>query len=82
MLRENENKALTKRRTKMERMLETLEEARKESENPCPFAIYAYGNGKEITYHRSFNDSALRPFLMQQGYWLVSIFQNGHRVEA
>lgn len=63
-------------------MMNKLEEARKASKEPCPFGVYAYSNGSDIRYHRSFNDKALRPFLEKNGYWLCSIFENGHRVEA
>ncbi len=65
----------------MEKMLEKLEQARQMSEH-SRHPIYAYGNGKEITYHASYNDSALRPLLENQGYWVVSIFVNGNRVNA
>lgn len=63
-------------------MLATLEEARLASEEPNPFPVYAYGNGKNIKWYREYNVKAVKKFLANQGYWLVAIFENGHRVEA
>lgn len=68
--------------SKEKEMLAKLEEARLASEDPNPFPVYAYGNGKNITWHREYNVNSMKKFLEKQGYWLVAIFENGHRVEA
>lgn len=62
------------------KMLTKLEEARLASEAPNPFPVYAFGNGKNITWHREYNVKSMRGILEKQGYWLVAIFENGHRV--
>lgn len=64
------------------KMIETLEEARKASENPNPFKVYAFSNGHRITYLYEYNVETLRNHLENDGFWICSIFENGHRVEA
>ena len=63
-------------------MLDELEEARKASEEPNPFPVYALSNGNEIKWYRSYNYNALKGLLEKQGFWVCSIFENGHRIEA
>ena len=60
----------------MEEMLKKLEEARKASE--CGITIYAYGNGENIHYCTAIDKEKMK----SNGYWLVSIFECGYRVEA
>ena len=67
--------------TNEEKMIETLEEARKSSEH-SRFPVYAYSNGERITFVAEYNRNALEPYLTKEGYWICSIFENGHRVEA
>lgn len=62
-------------------MLFMLEEARQESERYAG-QVYAIGNGKQVTYFYDTNKNELMPYFESKGFWLVSIFQNGHRVEA
>lgn len=62
-------------------MMKTLEEARKSSEM-SRFPIYAYSNGEKITFLASYNLNALEKYLEQKGFWICSIFEKGHRVEA
>lgn len=63
------------------KMIETLEQARKASEE-CRFPIYAFSNGKEIRYHMEANAKTLKKYLEQKGFWVCSIFINGMRAEA
>lgn len=63
------------------KMMEELETARKSSET-SRFPIYAYSNGEEIRFYASYNVKALAKYLEQRGFWVCSIFENGHRVEA
>ena len=64
------------------KMIEALEMAREMSEyNDCP--IYAFGNGENIKVVAKkdwFNEVSEK--LENKGYWVVSIFENGHRVEC
>lgn len=59
------------------KMLEKLEEARKASEDGCTY--YAMTNGEKIGW-TGYPDT--KQHLEDNGYWVCSIFQNGHRVEA
>ena len=64
------------------RMIESLELAREMSEYN-DFTIYAFGNGKRIKIVGMggwFKDA--REKLENEGYWIVSIFENGKRVEC
>lgn len=63
------------------KMLEKLEELRKDSEKGTYGSnrVYAMSDGHSIlgaetTWHVD--------FLKEIGYWVCSIFENGHRVEA
>lgn len=65
----------------MKKMLERLEIAREISED-CDVAIYAFGNGDRIKIVPKFSwFDKVRDSLEKDGYWIVSIFENGHRVE-
>jgi len=59
-------------------MLEKLEEARKASER-TGMTIYAMSNGTRVCYCDTRTGKSI---LEDIGYWLCSIFENGHRVEA
>ena len=59
------------------KMLEKLEEARNASQDGCTY--YAMTNGKDIKW-TGYLDT--KQYLEDMGYWICSIFQNGHRVVA
>ena len=61
----------------MEKMLEALECARFISEDGK--TVWAYSNGTEIWYTKNFEE---KQYIEDQGFWLCSIFQGGHKVEA
>lgn len=63
-------------------MMKTLEEARLASTEPNSFPVYALSNGNEITFVRSYNYRTMKSYFEKLGYWICSIFENGHRVEA
>ena len=65
------------KKTQEIRMLEKLEEARKVSEDGCTY--YAMSNGEKIVW-TGYLDT--KQYLEDMGYFVCSIFQNGHRVEA
>ena len=65
-----------------EKMLERLEIAREISEC-CDVAIYAFGNGERIKIVPKYSYfEKMSEQLFEKDYWIVSIFENGHRVEA
>lgn len=55
-------------------MIQDLENARQYSENHGP--VWAASNGKEIIWSDS------RSQVDRDGFWICSIFEHGHRVEA
>jgi len=59
-------------------MMMALEDARQYSEK-IDTPIYAMSNGHEIEYTRFYGR---REVLEELGYWVCSIFENGHRVSA
>ena len=63
-------------------MIKELEEARLASTEPNPFPVYALSNGNKITWYRSYNYDKMKNYLQSLGFWVCSIFENGHRVEA
>ena len=63
-------------------MMEKLEKARLASMEPNPFPVYALSNGNRITLVRKYNYETMKSYFEKQGYWICSIFENGHRVEA
>ena len=63
-------------------IMKTLEEARLASTEPNPFQVYALSNGNEITWVRSYNYDTMKKYFEKLGFWICSIFENGHRVEA
>ena len=62
-------------------MMFMLEEARQASEH-YKGQVYAISNGEIVTFFLDSNKNELMPYFESKGYWLVSIFENGHRVEA
>ena len=70
-------------------MIQRLEEARQFSETNNATVI-AMGNGENIVWFKegeTFKECNLAGKTMKEtfefiGYWVVSIFENGHRVEA
>lgn len=63
-------------------MMKTLEEARLSSMEPNPSLVYALSNGNRITFVRKYNYETMKSYFENLGYWVCSIFENGHRVEA
>ena len=64
------------------KMIEKLEDARKASEENNRFPVYAFSNGHEIKFFQEYNAKQLRKHLENKGFFICSIFENGHRVEA
>lgn len=64
-------------RRKAELEIEKLEEARKLSEDG-KFTYYVLSSGDRVTWEVS---PDVKSFMLDNGYWLVAIFENGHRVE-
>ena len=62
-------------------MLNALENARKVSEY-INTPVYAYSNGDQILYVTESERKRVHETLTNDGYWVCSIFENGHRVEA
>lgn len=58
-------------------MLEALEYARKESEKG--YTVYALCNGQYLEVTKG---AGIVEILKDEGFWLVAIFEHGHRVEA
>lgn len=63
-------------------MMNELEKARLASTEPNPFPVYALSNGNEITWVRSYNYDTMKKYFEKLGFWICSIFENGHRCEA
>lgn len=61
----------------MDEMLMALEDARLESKVHSP--IFALSDGREVIATDSWEEKNLHE---QNGYWLVSIFEDGYRVEV
>lgn len=59
-------------------MLEMLEEARVKSETKG-VPIYAISNGEYVLYTP---EGRAKNAMEKRGYWVVAIFEHGHRVEA
>lgn len=62
-------------------MLDVLESARKVSEYTNK-PIFAYSNGDRILYITEEEKKWIHESLVNDGYWVCSIFENGYRVEA
>lgn len=66
-------------------MLQELENARRFSERNN-VTVIAMGNGKNIEWFKEgetvANGQLAKDFFEESGYWVVSIFVNGNRVEA
>jgi hypothetical protein len=61
-----------------EEMLKALETAKKFSET-VNLPVYAMVNGKEVFFTASI---ATKEALELTGYWVASIFENGHEVNS
>lgn len=58
------------------RMMQVLENARKASEVGC--TIWAMSNGNQIRFTEN---ADIKNSLKTAGYWVCSIFENGHMVD-
>lgn len=63
------------------KMIETLEQARRASEEN-QFIIYAYSNGHEVIFYAENVAKQIEKDLKKKGFWVCSIFINGMRAEA
>jgi hypothetical protein len=67
-------------------MMEALEKARQHSVETCGIPVYALSNGKNIVAFTDIKLGNWKCSLVERyennGYWVASIFEDGHRVEA